>query len=263
MAPRPVPKENILQLLKDAVAPSPEELAAYWQRVANRALKHFARRPLKLVRSVGGTTFYHRGQLPSIPPSVHQLTITKREGGQGTRVWVDSFDGLLGLLVMNAVELHCWNSTVDDLEHPDIVVFDLDPGSGVPFEVLRDTALELREVLRQLGLSSWPKLTGGKGIHVVAPLGTAALTHDEAHKFARGVANVIATKSPPRITLSAVEDRTGKLFVDYLRNGRGTTAVAPYSPRARPGFPIAAPTSWAKVERGVLPTAFNIHRPGR
>lgn len=263
MAPRPVPKENILQLLKDAVAPSPEELAAYWQRVANRALKHFARRPLKLVRSVGGTIFYHRGRLPPIPPSVHALTITKREGGEGTRVWVDSFDGLLGLLAMNVVELHCWNSTVDDLEHPDIVVFDLDPGAGVPFDVVRDTALELREVLKQLGLESWPKLTGGKGIHVVAPIGLGRLTHNEAHEFARGVTNVIAAKSPARTTLSAVQDRTGKLFLDYLRNGRGTTAVAPYSPRARPGFPIAAPTTWSKVEGGILPTAFNIDQPGR
>jgi DNA primase len=101
---------------------------------------------------------------------------------------------------MDAVELHCWNSTVDALEEPDVVVFDLDPGTGMEYEFVREAALEFREVLSELGLLSWPKLTGGKGIHVVAPIAGAGMSHNEAHKFAKGVAQVIAAKHPARTT---------------------------------------------------------------
>jgi hypothetical protein len=128
-----VPRENILQLLPDAVVPTKEELAAYWAKVHERALAHLGRRPLKLVRHVHGTTFYHKGPLPKdIPDSVHQLHIRKREGGEGTRLWVDSLDGFLGLVTLGAVELHPWNATVDNFECADRLVIDLDPGEGVP-----------------------------------------------------------------------------------------------------------------------------------
>jgi CheY-like chemotaxis protein len=112
-----VPRKNILQLLPDAVVPSKDELAAYWRKVAREALKHLGHRPLKLVRHVNGITFYHKGPLPPVPPSVHGLTVQKRDGGEGTRLWVDDLDGLLGLVEIGAVELHPWNATVDDIEH--------------------------------------------------------------------------------------------------------------------------------------------------
>src|SRR5215211_7348296 len=165
-----VPRENILQLLPDAVVPPKEELAAYWRKVAKRALKYLGRRPLKLVRHTRGATFYHKGRLPPIPESVHQLHIEKREGGEGVRVWVDDLAGLLGLLEMDAVELHPWAATVDDIEHPDHLVFDLDPGPGVEWEFVIETALKLRALLQEDGYESWPKLTGGKGLHVMVPI---------------------------------------------------------------------------------------------
>jgi bifunctional non-homologous end joining protein LigD len=113
-----VPRENILQLLPDAVVPSKQQLAAYWTRVWKTALPHLGHRPLKLVRHVNGTTFYHKGPLPkNIPEAVHQLRIEKREGGQGTRLWVDDLKGLLGLVEIGAVELHPWNAMVEDFEH--------------------------------------------------------------------------------------------------------------------------------------------------
>ncbi len=130
-----VPRENILQLLPDAVAPSKEELAAYWTRVCNKALPHLGHRPLKLVRHVHGTTFYHKGTLPkNIPNAVHLLRIEKREGGAGTRLWVDSLEGLLGLVEIGAVELHPWNAKVEDFERADRLVVDLDPGQDVRWE---------------------------------------------------------------------------------------------------------------------------------
>jgi bifunctional non-homologous end joining protein LigD len=151
--------------------PTKEDLAGYWRRVAPEALDYIARRPLKLVRHTRGTTFYHKGRLPPIPPSVHELRIEKREGGTGTRLWVDDLDGLMGLVEIGAVELHAWSSTVDDLDHPDVLVFDLDPGPGIEWEFVTDTALALRELLEGEGLvKCWPKLTGGKGVHVMVSL---------------------------------------------------------------------------------------------
>jgi bifunctional non-homologous end joining protein LigD len=126
-----VPKENILQLLPEAVSPSKAELAGYWTQVSRRALRYLGRRPLKLVRTVHGTTFYHKGRLPRIPESVHQLKVQKREGGEGTRLWVDDLAGLIGLVEIGVVELHPWNATVDEIEHADQLVFDLDPGEGI------------------------------------------------------------------------------------------------------------------------------------
>jgi bifunctional non-homologous end joining protein LigD len=236
-----VPRENILQLLRDAVAPSKEELAQYWQKVAKKALVHLGRRPLKLVRHTHGVTFYHRGKLPEVPASVHQLHIQKREGGEGVRLWVDDLDGLLGLVAMDAVELHPWNATIDDIERADRIVIDLDPGEGVEWDFVVDTALTLRDLLHAEGVKPWPKVTGGKGLHLMAPIDRPML-HDAARQYARRLVQKLVDKKPDRYLLSASPaGRRGRIFLDYLRNGRGNTAVGAYSPRARPKFPIASP----------------------
>jgi bifunctional non-homologous end joining protein LigD len=256
-----VPRENILQLLPDAVPPSKEELAAYWGRLWKRALAHLGRRPLKLVRHVRGTTFYHMGKLPPVPEAVHRLTIEKREGGEGTRLWVDDLAGLLGLVEIGAVELHPWNARIDNIEHPDRLVFDLDPGEGVGWEFVIETALRLRAMLREEGLEPWPKLTGGKGLHLMAPL-DRTIDHDAARAHAKRVAQRLAATAPDRYTLaSAPEKRIRRIFIDYLRNGRSTTVIGAWSPRARPGLPIAAPVSWRQVENGIRPDAFTIEKP--
>src|SRR6185312_3123456 len=122
-------------------------------------------------------------------------------------------------------------------------------------------AFALRELLTREGLQSGPKLTGGKGVHVVASLADRSMTHDEAHQYSKRLALKVAASDPARYTTSAtMRERNGRLFLDYLRNGRGTTAVAAFSPRARPGFPIAAPVAWADLERGIRPDAFTIAR---
>jgi bifunctional non-homologous end joining protein LigD len=258
-----VPRENILQLLPDAVVPTKEELTAYWAKVHKRALEHLGHRPLKLVRHVHGTTFYHKGPLPKdIAGSVHQLHIRKREGGEGTRLWVDSLDGFLGLVAIGAVELHPWNATIENFERADGLVIDLDPGEGVPWEAVLEAALRMREILQDEGLSTWPKLTGGKGIHVMAPL-PKPLLHDEAHRKAVRLVKVLADRDPEHYILSAQGNRRGRIFLDYLRNGRGTTAIGTYSPRVRPGFPIAAPVTWSRIEGGIRPDAFTMKRPFR
>ena len=259
-----VPRENILQLLPDAVTPSKEQLTAYWRKVAKQALKHLARRPLKLVRHTHGITFYHMGPLPEIPDSVHQLRIEKREGGEGVRLWIDDLAGLVGLVSMGVVELHPWAATVDAIEHPDRIVLDLDPGQGVEWQFVVKSALRLREMLEgDEGLACWPKLTGGKGVHVMIPI-TSGMTHDDARRYGRDLAQRLAATAPTRYTTSAAPSRRGgRIYIDYLRNGRGTTAVGAYSPRARSGFPIAAPVSWRELEGGTHPDAFTIEHPFR
>ena len=186
-----VPRENILQLLPDAVVPPKEELSRYWRRVGKRALRYLGHRPLKLVRHTHGTTFYHMGKLPPIHEAVHQLRVQKRDGGEGVRLWVDSVDGLIGLVAMGAVELHPWAATVDDFEHADQLVFDLDPGQGIPWEFVVETAVKLRGRLEAEGFETWPKTTGGKGLHVMVPL-RRKLTHDAAHGYARRLAESFA-----------------------------------------------------------------------
>ena len=197
-----VPRENILQLLPDAVTPSKQELASYWQKVAKRALIHLGRRPLKLVRHTHGVTFYHKGKLPEVPASVHQLHMRKREGGEGVRVWVDDLDGLLGLVDMGVVELHPWNATVDDIERADRIVIDLDPGDGVEWGFVVETALTIRDLLRREGLEPWPKLTGGRGLHLMAPL-EASIAHDAARQYARRLVQQLVDEHPERYVLSA------------------------------------------------------------
>jgi bifunctional non-homologous end joining protein LigD len=255
-----VPRENILQLLPDAMPPSKDELRTYWKRICKPALEHLGRRPLKLVRHTRGATFYHKGPLPEIPKGVHQLRLQKREGGEGVRVWVDDLKGLLGLVDMDAVELHPWNATVDDIEHADRLVFDLDPGEGVEWDFVTETSLLLRGMLEDEDLESWPKLTGGKGLHLMAPL-TRMMTHDAARTLCHRFARQLEADDPDRYTTSSLPaKRRGRIYIDYLRNGRGNTAIGAYSPRARPGFPIAAPVTWAQVERGIKPDAFTMTR---
>ncbi len=258
-----VPRENILQLLPDAVVPTKDELASYWRKVAGPALEHLGRRPLKLVMHRHGTTYFHMGPLPPVPASVRQLRIRKREGGEGVRLWVEDLDGLLGLVEMGAVELHPWGATIDDIEHPDILVFDLDPGEGVPWDRVTEAALRIREMLKAEGLASWPKTSGGKGLHVMLPV-DRSLTADQGRVFARDLVSRVAAEAPDFYTLGAdPAERKGRIFLDYLRNGRGTTAIGAWSPRTRPGFPIARPATWAEVGKGIAADAFTMRRPGR
>ena len=139
-------------------------------------------------------------------------------------------------------------------------MFDLDPGEGVAWSLVVETALNLRELLRSEGHEPWPKLTGGKGLHVMVPI-TAQMDWSAAKAYTRRLAEKLSATAPHRYTTAAaLAKRPGRLFIDYLRNGRGTTAVGTYSPRARAGFPIAAPVTWEHVEKGVAPDAFTLDR---
>ena len=255
--PSAVSPENIQRLLPDAVVPSREQLATYWKTVVKEALPHLARRPLKLVRHAAGKTFFHQGPLPPVPDAVHQLRIETRAGGEGVRLWVDSLEGLLGLLEIGVVELHPWGSTVDDLGRPDLLAFALEPDEANDWAAVAKTALAMRDVLQAETLDSWPKLTG-TGVHVMVPI-EPDLTWEEAHRFSEAIAGKLVATAPDRYTAS-IADRRGRLYVNWLCNSRGLTAIGAYSPLALPGFPIAAPVSWRHLERGLRPDAFTLNR---
>ncbi len=254
---RSVPTWNIMHRLPEAVVPSRDELRRYWRKVGKKALAYLARRPLTLVRHVHGVTFFHKRRLPPIPEAVHHLTFEKREGGDGVRVWVDDVAGLLALIDMDAVELHPWGAKVEDIEHPDVVVFDLDPGAAVDWEFVLDTGLRLRDLLTAEGYAPWVKTSGGKGLHVMVPLGDRSWSWDRARAWARRTAERLAGRDA-RYTTSSTANRDGRIFIDYLRNGRGSSAVGAYSPRARPGFPISMPISWEQVEAGIRADAYRL-----
>jgi bifunctional non-homologous end joining protein LigD len=263
VAAKPVPAlapENIQRLVPDAVVPSKEKLTAYWKKIAKPALEYLGRRPLKLVRHVEGKTFFHQGPLPPVPDAVHQLQIETRAGGEGVRLWVDSLEGLLGLLEIGVVELHPWGSTLDDIERPDTLVFALEPDDAVDWKFVAETALRMRDLLKAESLDSWAKLTG-TGVHVMVPV-VPDLDWDEAHGYSESIAKKLAATAPERyVTTPPRDKRHGRLYVNWLCNGRGSTAIGAYSPIARRGFPIAAPVTWRELERGVHPDAYTISRP--
>jgi bifunctional non-homologous end joining protein LigD len=249
---------HIQRLLEGAEIPSDEELKAYWRKLGPKALKYLARRPLTLVRHDNGQVFFHTGGFPAIPTAIQRLSIAKREGGEGIRLCVDSVAGLVALADIGIIEVHPWNATVDDLEHPDQMVLDLDPGAGIEWGFVRDTALDLNEWLKkEHGLKSWPKATGGKGLHLVVPLDRSR-THDEARDWSHTLMGKYARKDSRYTVTASLAARPGHLFLDYLRNGRGTTAVGTYSPRARPGVPVAVPLTWQQVERGIRSDAVSM-----
>jgi len=230
-----VPPESIQRALDDAVVPSREELVAHWKAVGDLALEYLAHRPLTLVRHVGGLTFFHEGALPVLGPCVRQMDYRKRrDGSTGYRVWIEDFAGLRGLVEMGAVELHPWGATIDDITHPDTLVLDLDPDPNIEWEFVIETAVKLRDIFEAEGLSAWPKLTGGKGIHVVASI-EPTLSWEQGRAYIRSIAERLAATAPERYTLSSsLALRPGRIYLDYARNGLGATAIGCYSPRDGP-----------------------------
>lgn len=225
------------------------DLFAYVEEVAEHLLPHVARRPLTLVRcpdGIGGQCFFQKHAMAGHPAAVKTVAIAEKEG-KGDYLYVEDAEGLLSLVQLGSLELHVWGSRIDRLERPDRVVFDLDPAPGLDWDAVARAAREVRDVLDTLGLASFPMLTGGKGLHVVVPL---ERRHDwtEVKAFAGALASRMAAHQPKRYVAKASKAaREGKIFIDYLRNGRGATAIAPFSMRARPGAPVALPIRWDEV----------------
>jgi len=230
---------------------SKRELAEYYLAVADRILPHLVNRPVSLVRCPRGQTgecFFQKHASKGFPEELRRVRIRERSGSD-EYVYIDGAPGLVAAAQLGVLELHIWGVHIDSLEKPDRMVFDLDPDPAVGFAEVRKAAAEMRERLGDLGLVSFPMATGGKGVHVVVPL-VPDHGWDEIKDFAEAVARSFADKWPDRYLAQASKSaRKGKIFIDYLRNARGATAIAPFSSRAREGAPVAWPLNWRQLQR--------------
>ena len=233
-----------------------QDLAEYWRAVADQALPGLAHRPLSIVRcpdGIQGEQFFQKNGHGHLPLQIREGTVS------GTPyLAIDDVDGLVAMAQMSAIELHAWGATETNPLHPDRIVFDLDPGDGVHFDEVVRAAQDVRKGLRRLGLRSFCRTTGGKGLHIVAPL-TPKADWDTTKRFCRSFAEAMSLTEPTRFLAHLkIADRGGRILIDWLRNGMGATAVASFSPRARPGAMIAVPVTWDEVKPGLDPSAFTI-----
>lgn len=236
------------------------DLARYYERVAPWILPHLEGRPLTLVRcpdGVGGPCQYMRHSRVYAPRSVRRVAIQELHK-VGTYLVVDDLDALLALVQLDVLELHTWNSRADHVEHPDRIVIDLDPGPLVTWPDVVRAAFDVRDTVAALGLASFVKTTGGRGLHVVVPL-VPDLDVTRCLAFARALAETMVRREPNRYTTRLPKaGREAKILLDYLRNNRTNTSVAAFSTRARPGAVVSVPLAWDELERRRPPDRFTI-----
>ncbi len=226
------------------------DLVRWYESVADRILPHLAGRPVSLVRGpsgVGGTLFFQKhGEKLGIPGIVELDPALWP--GHPAMLEVGNVEALIGCAQMNVIEFHTWNSIVGRIDRPDRVIFDLDPGEGVAWAQVQEAALLVRALLDELGLASWLKTSGGKGLHVVVPIDAtkrSSLDYDAVKAFSRRAVQHLAKTIPQRfVARSGGANRVGRIFVDWIRNGRGATTAAAFSARARPGLGVSMPVSW-------------------
>ena len=227
-----------------------EQLARYYVAVAPLMLPHMAGRPLSLMRcpqGQSGQCFYQKHWTHTVPSGLGTVDIEKDDDAPGDYVFVRDVRGLVALVQYGVLELHIWGARADDVDKPDRVVFDLDPAPDVEWAALMATARDVKTVLGLCGLDSWIKTSGGKGVHVVVPI-VRRVSWDDVRDFARLVtAHLLERNSEGLVDVASKAARPGKIFIDYLRNARGATSVAPWSTRAREGAPVSVPLPWTQL----------------
>lgn len=237
------------------------QLAEYYEAVADNMLPHVADRPLSIVRCPDGNAkpcFFQKHVGFGVPAGIKTVSVRSRKtGAKEDYLTVDSSEGLIGLAQMGVLEIHTWGSRNESLEKPDRIVFDLDPDAAIPWKTLAETAREFKRRLAKMGLTSFLKSTGGKGLHVVVPIQP---DHEwpAIKEFAHGLALELERKNPELyVTKMTKATRKNRIYLDYLRNDREATSVAPYSPRARSGVPVAIPLRWSELNASKAP-AFHV-----
>jgi bifunctional non-homologous end joining protein LigD len=231
------------------------DLARYYDRVGEWILPHVQARPLTLVhcpQGAGAPCTYLRHAKAWGPSALRRVRISEKTK-LGEYLVADSVSAVVALAQMGVVEIHTWNSTADDLERPNRIVWDLDPGPAVKRRQVVAGAMLLREVLKTLGLESWVKTTGGLGLHVVVPV-RPALDWSECLTFSRDVSEAIVRTSRELYTTAfSRRGRERKILIDYLRNNRTNTSICAYSPRARPAGPVSVPVDWTELPGAMRP----------
>lgn len=242
------------------------DLVRYLETVAESMVPEIAGRPLTLLRCPEGIDsaaprngcFYQKHLHEGMPPALRGVEIEEKEGEPATYVVADSPEGLVALAQLGVLELHPWGSRVEHLGRPDRLIFDLDPDPGIGWERIVASARDLRGLLEDLGLASFPRLTGGKGVHLVVPI-EPEIPWEQARALTRVIARLFADRERGLYTLNPLKaKRRGRIFVDYLRNAFGATAIASYSPRARPGAPVAVPIRWDELSPKREPSSYHL-----
>jgi len=265
-AREPPPQRRVVRLTHPDRLYWPEEgvtkegLADYYVEVWRHMAPLVVGRPLALLRCPNGITgekFFQKHAWKGLNPKV-ALIHDPQDSGGAPLISINDLDGLMGLVQSAALEIHPWGSTVADWERPDMIVMDLDPGEGVAWQAVIDAAQEVRQRLRDAGLSPFVKTSGGKGLHVAAPLQPAA-EWPAVKAFTRALAEAMAADSPDLYVATITKSkRRGKILIDYLRNQRGATAVAAWSTRARPGAAVSAPLAWDELSPEIGPAYFTV-----
>jgi bifunctional non-homologous end joining protein LigD len=236
------------------------DVARFYEEVAERMVPHVAGRPLTLVHCPEGLAApcrYLRHNKVWGPKTLRRVRIREKTK-VGEYLVADDAAGIITLAQMSVLEIHTWNSTADDIERPNRIVWDLDPGPDVAWAAIVAAARQVRDILSVLGLDTWVKTTGGRGLHVVMPLAPAR-GWAECLQFARAVAEALVLTNPNAYTTTfAKQGRDRKILVDYLRNNRTNTSVAAFSTRARPGAAVSMPIAWTELTVRLEPQRFNV-----
>jgi bifunctional non-homologous end joining protein LigD len=255
-----VPITHPDRVLWDEQCLTKQQLAEFYVGISDWLLPHLVNRPLTLIRCPAGaqkSCFVQRHSWAGLSDFVHREIVPDNSGEQEALA-VRDIQGVVALVQAGVLEMHVWGATLADLERPDRLIFDFDPGEGVEWPLVIEGARAVRERLKVVGLESFVKTTGGKGLHVVAPL-TPKASWKEASAFTREMAEAMAADEPERYTTTSVKgEREGKIFIDYLRNNREATAVAAYSTRSRPGAPVSTPVSWDELSPKLKPNGFTV-----
>ena len=241
------------------------QLADYYAAVSPIMLPWVGSRPVSLVRCPQGRAkkcFFQKHDAGSFGEKVHHVGIVEKDGHEEPYLYIDDADGLMTCVQMGTIEFHGWGARIEDVEKADRLIFDLDPDEGLDFEAVRAAAFQFREILKSIGLETFPMLTGGKGVHVIAPL-TPKAEWPQVKDFAHRLAEAVAQGDPEHFTAALSKARRkGRIFVDYLRNQRGATAIMPYSARSRPRAPVAAPITWREMKTIDKPAHFRVGDAG-
>jgi bifunctional non-homologous end joining protein LigD len=236
------------------------DLVVYYAQVADWMLPHVVNRPVSLVRcpeGQGGSQFFQKHTAAGTPETLRRVVIRENEKDE-TYLVIADLPGLVSVVQISALEIHPWGATIDDIEHPDRMIFDLDPDPAIGWPKVVEAAREIHQSLKDMGLESFVKTSGGKGLHIVVPLQRRQVW-DEVKRFAKAFCYRLASKSPQRYTpYMSKAARPGKIYLDYVRNSRGATVVAPYSTRASERATVSTPISWEELSTEIGPGYFHV-----